>query len=605
MNRPTATFRFLALGTVLMTTLGGGAQNYHPDVSAGVMPAGMSTSDNDGQTVPSSCYKNGITDRGWTVSGVGFKEFALISPSHSHEGKPQDNRLTIESLTIEPGAVIRWKARSIYPDFPDTYKVIAREKATGTETTLFSGTAPEAFAYQCFDLAEFSGKEVEFVFICNSTNGYLLAVGDLFIGVPDEVSLIFDNRTPFFHADSRRPEFNARLSCIGKSVSLSHATLSVEGMEDIRVECGETLNPGDITEIKTEFDIPYDTRASYTVTLYDTDGEIAGSMTATAFSSRAERVLFVDEGTGMWCDYCASASREARILKSQYPGQVAVVSTHSSDTFAQETYNADMQWTTGFPAFRMNRNSRTSSGSTGGFTFGLYEPTEIALKLTRLATGFRATVCAPDGLDNSDDRYRLAYVVTADFHTTETSANYYQKNGRSEVAFEEYYFLPKIMATHLVKFHDVNIESLHPFDGIAGSIPATLPAGTSSDHMLYPDMDLASSQGMTDATLIAYVLDTETGNIANCAFLALDAPIESTSGMTAEEALRAGLTLEGHTLRRTGGRIHVEIFRPDGILASSLTADDGQTELPAFGGSTMMIAVTDESGTRTVMKAIL
>lgn len=583
------------------------AQNYSVNLANGKLPSDITVMDRDGQTVPSTCYKNGRTTSGWTVGAVG-NAYAAISPSHSHDGSAQDNILSLPPLTIEPGAIIRWKARSVYPDFPDTYRVEITPKGDSQPTVLYKGAAEEVFTFHTADLSKYAGKEVTLSFVCTSENGYLLAISDIFAGVPETPEIVLTDLTKKYYGPDESAAAICRAANYGATVTLDRIETTGANGTVRKYPVDLTLKPGDSIELGVTFPLAFNEPTAYKYTLFDKSGNQLASISGTAMASHYQRQLFLDEGTGTWCNNCPKGVVEIRSLRRQFGNQISVVSTHpqmSNDVFANPEYWSGL----GFyavPYFMLNRNTDTKRGDTTSLSKGYYEPTTVEIALNSSASGVDISVTSAEDLDNSADRYRLAYVQTVAFHTDELVPEYYQDNALTSTSAEEYYYLPSKIISHLAKFHDITIGGEAPFEGIAKSIPADLKAGETATYRIFPEGIDDPETGYYDSKVIVYLLDTDTGRIMNCAEVPLDNNSHDViSGVEQTAVASPRIRISGGLLSIEGAdEAEVTIYRTEGARIASLKWNGGTLALPDAAGSPVIIHAVTPQGIATA-KAVI
>lgn len=579
------------------------AQNFSLDITGSKMPECVKVEDRDGQEVPKSCYKNGTTKEGWTVCPVGSVRAAFVSPSHSHDGLPQDNRLTIDPLLIEPGAVLSWGARSVYADFPDTYKITAQAEGEADVTTLFEGTAEDIFTPHCVSLEKFEGKKTVITFICNSENGYLLAIKDIFVGTPAAPQLTVTDTTVRFHDNFTPFALTGSMLNTGAPVELAEAVITA-GDTEATVGLDKLVGTGETYAYEFPTDMVFNEKTDYVINFKTASGAVVATVSGSAMVSNFARTQFIDEGTGTWCNSCPEGILHLQKLNRQYPGQLAIACTHfgtdAQDPFVNSEYTEGLKFYA-VPYMMLNRNRETQGSTSRNFDQELWSPVEMGLKVENKDDGVYVSLMSANDVDNSSDRYRLGYVMTCDYYQTEAVAPYYQKNILTLVTSEEYYFLPALIQAHLVKFHHINVAGEGYFDGIAKSIPALINANEPTEcTVLQPDVPV--DEHISNQKLHVYILDTETGLIKNAATVNLDGSQNgSLSNVVTPETEAVSLTLrEGRVTVNGTDKAEISFYSTDGRLLKSVSSVNS-TELPAGVNGPVVVRATAAEGTAVTL----
>lgn len=509
--------------SVLAVTSSVSAQNFSLDIKGNKLPKTVIARDFDGLEVPKECYKNGTTSDGWMVSSVGNTLYALISPSHSHVSEPQDNRLSIQPLMIEEGAILSWEARSVYSDFPDTYKITAQSDGREDTVTLFEGTAEDIFTPHCVSLKEFEGKSTIITFICNSDNGYILAIKDVFAGVPLSPKLAVTDETLRFNGEGSPVLLKGSIFNSGAKAEIKDIIITLNGTDKETVTGNFTISTGETYNYSCPVEPVLNEKTAYTIEFVGPEGNVLQTVDGNVMVSHFERNHFVDEGTGTWCNSCPAGTIGLKKLERQYPGQMSIVCTHigtdAQDPFVNHDYMSGLSFYA-VPYMMLNRIRSTSSSTTDLFEQALWEPTEMSLSLDRNEDEVKVSLYSAADMDNSADRYRLGYVLTADYYQTESIVPFYQKNIYTTTNHEEYYFLPTLIQAHLVKFRHINLDGQGYFEGIPGSVPASI-SGEGENKCLTLRPDVPEDEHISNPTLHVYIVDNQTGAIKNTRSLCL------------------------------------------------------------------------------------
>ncbi len=618
--------RFQTLAILTLGVASAYAQGFNVNFTNGSIPSNVTVEDKDGASVPGPCYKNGRTTNGWMVSQVGETGNAAVSSSHTHTDVVQDNRLTVAAVKVPDGAVLRWTIRSIHPDFKDTYKIVAYENGSSNYTVLYDAEAPDVYVTRAVDVSNYAGKNISFGVICTSTHGYLLALKEFILEAPSKPLLVIDDKTVHFQGGGTHAYINGDIYNCGKQAKIA----SVEVRDGQKVLASSVINQnpkaGEVAEYSVYFSTAKDVPLSYTLVFKGEDGSVLHTTDASKLIvSDFTRCHFVDEGTGVWCQDCPKGYVALNKIHHMFGSQIEVVSDHtnntnpSSDPFDNHEYWAGLKFFAA-PYFMLNRNPDTKFSDTRKFVDEyFYEPTWVSLRLTKLNNGEIEIGFTPaKDIDNSTDRYRLSYFLTADFHCYETAATYNskyaQKNSLTMPTYEEYYFLPATIPAHLMKYKAINIGggTGNYFDGIPFSLPEKMKAGEEFvvEGFPVPEIDypvVGVDQFWSNPKLIFYVLDTENDNkMMNCVAL----PLDSTNGdivsgiESVSDNNTVSIRIYGHTLVLGGDtEATVSVYSMTGSTIWTGNASS-EVELPESGGTPVIISVTTPDG-NAVTKAIL
>lgn len=594
---------------ILLSLLGAAtvtAQNYKPSFSTGKLPDTMTAVDADGLAFPSTCYKKGMSSAAWSVGSVGSAGSCAISPSHSHQQGEQNNRLTIKQLTIESGAIFSWQARSVYPDFADTYRIEAKVDGASTPDIIFEGTAEAIFTPHAVTLEKYAGKKVEFTIVCTSENGFLLAVNNIFIGVPTDPSLFITEKTLRFAGKSETINVFGDLSNSGKSTVLDRIVLKVDGKDVASKNVKQIIPSGETVGFSIDLPVEFNKKTSYTLQFLAEDGSVLASKTGAAMSSWFPRTHLIDEGTGTWCNNCPEGTVALRNYMRDYPGQMSFVTDHANDAITNDEYWTGLRFFA-VPYFMLNHIEETKFSSPVNFEKGLWEPTPFQIKVKTEKVGLSVEVTSGEDIDNSRDRYRLGYIVSADVHVSENMAEFTQKNSVTSPNYDEYYYLPTLIATDLAKFHNVNVGGDGYFNGLPSSLPTSLIAyePAQAPVRLYPPTEFDPEMWANPMAHV-YIIDTQNNHILNTASIRLDGTQDEALSEVneIEKATSLGLRISERDVTLEGAQTAVfEVYSIDGSLIFQ-AAGEYRITLPETVTGTVIIRAITEEGTAS-LKAIL
>ena len=242
-----------------------------------------------------------------------------------------------------------------------------------------------------------------------------------------------------------------------------------------------------------------------------------------------KRPLF-EEPTGTWCGFCVRGIVYMDSIWRAYPGGVSVVSVHNSDPMASDNgrstnHDAFMgNLISGYPSLvsdRIDVDDPSSVFSIYGILkdwFGFAD-----MKMTTTTTSSTVTVNATvTPATNLSGDYRLELILTEDRVSGTTSGweqhNYYNGGGRGALQNTEYNFvtLPATIPATTMKYDFVSRWTVPDLgvdpNGVAGSLPATMTAGTAYNYS-FNAVNIAANWHSNKMRAIVVLIDNTTGSI--------------------------------------------------------------------------------------------
>lgn len=535
--------------------------------NSGRIPAIMTTEDRDGEPLSSADYRNGYTDKGWTVAMVSGGQYAAMSPSHSRTDKPQSNLLSTPAFTVSgTRPMIRWKGRSIHPDFPESYRVLVQETGKDTPDVVYEclGEGEEldlndVWTLHAVSIESYIGKEIKVSFECISTNKYLLAIDDLYIGDPEEQMYQCEVSTPVFvgtewgGSDASGEQgllFRGVLWNMGMPLEGGRVAFMSEGEEIASMPVEGVLRCGESCGFSMRVPLERDRTIPYTIDVVDADGNHTTVTENILGCSYFPRTLLVEEYTGLWCVNCPSGMLQVERMERRFGEQAITVSGHINDLLECAEYRAGIT-TYSVPWMVLNRNNGTAGDDTSKFEEEYRRSTPAFIEISDYETAddgmLRATaqVTWAYDLDNSSDRYRLGYMLTHDV-VKEDDNEYRQKNGLGTVASERFYYLPSSIKSDLSPNHNVVVSAEDAFSGRPYSLPSSF-TGMETAQAQISIVKPEAVDDLADTRLVAYIIDTADGTIVNACAQKLDEAVTSIPVTVAPEtdAQEEYYTLQG------------------------------------------------------------
>jgi hypothetical protein len=258
-------------------------------------------------------------------------------------------------------------------------------------------------------------------------------------------------------------------------------------------------------------------------------------------------VPVVEEATGTWCGWCARGIPGLALLNKVYMDDVITIAVHggsADDPMKLDDYQLNAS---SYPSCQINRGDFLDPyyGS-GSQAFGISREVEAAQRIyvpagievtaewaddSQQAIKAKTTTTFVDNVENAN--YRIAYILVEDGMKGSTpewyQSNYYAGSslndpnlvnltkGESKITNVAYNYIP--------------VAAYEPFNGIEGSLPATIVKDEAMEHDF--TIDISGNTRIQDKkklSVIALLLDKETGKITNAAKFKFDKGSDSGNG---------------------------------------------------------------------------
>lgn len=492
---------------------------------------------------------------------AGSDNYCAASTSfYYEETEPASDWLITPSVFVPNNQVqLTWKSRSdaivegSQYNIPGGYSVFI--STTGqtpedfTEEAVFS--IPEESDTEWFshsvDLEKYKGKTIYVAFVNNTTHKGIILVDDIQVcGEPRNARLEVANPSHVFGAQ----EVSIQCTVTGRTetpVSNVTAHYSYKGETYTKEATGLNLTQNQSHTIT--FDEKIAMNVSDTIHFKawaEIDGEdypLAASQIACLAFKPARKVV-IEEGTGMWCGYCPLGILAFRELTQKYPDNFIGIAVHNGDRLALDNYDRALNFSS-YPAGKINRKITTTSPMTqqideqgksyysglgGGFeTHFLKELENITSASVKLEANYttqekkeiEATVKYRFVKNYENASFKIAFVLIENHVAGD---GFYQNNSLSGKNVEAGGFEKEPAKITDIVFEEVARGIFDSFNGIAGSIPATL---TADQEMSY-DYTIQVPEAIYDIPLkpdnlelVAMIIDNTTGEIVNADKVAL------------------------------------------------------------------------------------
>jgi hypothetical protein len=340
----------------------------------------------------------------------------------------------------------------------------------------------------------------------------------------------------------------------------------------------------------TPFTIP--AVAAYPITMWiELTGDGAhGDDTLTTVINGASFIpvhhVTVEEGTGTWCGWCVRGIVFLDSMRSVHPTTCDLVAVHNSDPMVVTAYDAGVgTLIAGYPSTLVNRDLVSDpsaifddyDNSINDFGFANITPTVTFNSTTRVAT---VAVSANFAVALSGD-YRLACVFTEDDVHSTTGGQWDQHNYYSSMSQNiplvnpetgmNFQTLPDVIPSAQMYYSYVARTIVGGFNGQTGSLPATIPAGSTQNYTFSYTIPAAYNVANMKAVVLLIDNTGASKHIMNSAGAQVPLGIETNAALNGVSVypnpFNTSANLELNLL--SSDNVTVEMFDMTGQLVSS------------------------------------
>lgn len=532
-----------------------GSVYFSTDFSKDALPEGMTTVSLDDKALIEKGYKEShLPEPAWGVQSVGTRGTSAVVATHAEDGTCRSTELVLPSFKVaETGAILRWSGKSVLPDFPNDYKVVVRQ---GNSVGILEEVKAENYDWtvRSVSLDSYVGQTVSIAFITEGAPGYMLAIDDIFAGVPDAPLLQTSNKTPIYYGPVDNATVSVSVENHGSAANISKFVCKA-GNDIVGESAGLSIPFGKTAKVDINVPLELNKHVAYTVCAVNGDGTETSLSKGDLFSSHFARTLLLDKATGMWCNNCPDGILTANKLKRRFGDSMIVLESHANpDILECADYWTNLKFYS-VPYMMLDRNRQTASSSDKQFDNEYWQPVTAEVKgvdFKRVSTWaeVKFAIRFAEDLDNSTDRYRFGFTYTTSKFPESKTKRFYQSNMYNSPRYDEYYFLDSRIPAGLVKMHDVVLTGEYAFGQIEGMLPEQIKAG--EEYPVEFDADCPDGvEKLEDARLVVYVLDYITGRVLNCAAMNLDGNFTSAveslpADNTAEESIAVRYAADGN-----------------------------------------------------------
>ncbi|MBL7755136.1 MAG: choice-of-anchor J domain-containing protein [Chitinophagaceae bacterium] len=473
------------------------------------LPAGWTQYNGDNLTVNSNLSAYSFGTNAWVSRkpAGSTNGFAVSTSWYSSAGTSNDWMITPQ-VTPTAGAWLLFDAVAPDGNFADGYQV--KISTTGNNYTDFTA-APvytvasegQLWATKAVNLSNYVGQPIYIAFINNSNDKYLLFLDNIQVKVlPANDGALLD-MTPDIASYRSFATVGSPVAVQGLFQNQGSATVT---SYTVKVNDGSTTQ----SYPQTANVLPYGTHIfSLNYNMPSTGikpikmwAEVGGDNNHVNDSTSSEfggatftptpTVVF-EEATGTWCGWCPRGAVYMDSIAKMHP-EVVAIAVHNNDPMTVAAYDAGIgDLVGGYPSGVVGRkveadpsefftayNDHKNDFSVGDITVGT--PTITGSTMTVKADVKMAVNTKP----NYD--YRVALVVTED-GMTGTAASWAQANYYSGAAAPNLVGAghnwdnePNPVPASSMEYDHVARDIMGGFTGVAGSLPATMTAGTTYSY---------------------------------------------------------------------------------------------------------------------------
>ncbi len=579
-----------------------GAQTYlSQDFEVGNMPAGWASAPAGDWTVP------GVTSTYFAPPA--HTVYAAINDDAVQAALHPNSALTSPVINLASATTVflKYDAFYLHGSNNNLFEVAELRYSTdgGTTWTVY-GTVPSntsAWTTQNVDLtAQLAGQanvKIAFGYNDNTEWNYGLAIDNVkvFAPIANDASLL---------AVTPSTGSPASYGVVATNINIG-GTISNEGTSPItsivvKYDAGAgiqtyTMNSINIASFGTlnfTHNIPYNipSAGSHPIAVWvELTGD--GDATNDGLSTVIQGISFipvhavtVEEGTGTWCGWCVRGMVYLDSMNAVHPSTCNLVAVHNGDPMVVTAYDAGVgTLIAGYPSTLVNRDLVSDPSSIFPDynatinDFGYADLTNVVSfnATTRVATVVTSAHFAADL--NGD--YRLACAFTEDLvHSTAGGQwdqhNYYSSQSQNIPLVNpetgmNFQTLPQVIPSAQMYYNFVARTIVGGFNGLAGSLPAVIPAGSTQTHTF--TYTVPAGYNIANMHIVVMLLDNTTASvhIMNSAGSAVPLGVETSSALNGVSVypnpFNQSTTLELNLL--SNDNVIVEMFDMTGKLIST------------------------------------
>lgn len=515
------------------------------------IPAGWTMINVDGKTISSTLNTkivSGLATNAWMKWPVTSSDSMMITTSLFSPAGTCDRWLITPSFNVtSTDVMLNWYEAQPYSasggkDIVEIWVSTTGGATTADFTTKLVTTTPSSatLSKRRYSLAAFNGQTVKVAFRSVGTNAGVVSLDNINTDVvPALTDLQLTTITPASGSSQSYGTSGASISGLG-GVVVNNGTGAVTSFKAYyKVGAGapvsQTITPASpilsLGSTTFTFTTPptfpaagADVKVWVELTGDATPTNDSGSTYVSGYTTKPNKVVLYEEGTGTWCQWCPRGAIYMDSIHKAYPTDVSVVAVHNSDPMTVAAYDAYMSsnFYGGYPGMAVDR--RISDDPSTAFSYYSSEDpkfgvAEIAVTSTISGTSFTIKADVTPSV-NTKANYKLALVVTED-RVSGTASGYAQKNaysggGAGPMGNAEFNFvtLPSTVPASIMKY-DFVARGIYPsVTGGVGTLPATMTAGTKYSYT-FPAITVPSTWNINKLKAIVLLINGDDESVLN------------------------------------------------------------------------------------------
>src|SRR5690606_6335502 len=290
-----------------------------------------------------------------------------------------------------------------------------------------------------------------------------------------------------------------------------------------------TIAAGETATVNHPTALNYSTATSYTIDVIitevngNTDPDMSNNSQSTslrAISQDGGTKALIEEGTGTWCQYCPRGMVAMEYMYDNHSDKFVGIAVHNGDPMTNTEYDNAVSFT-GFPGMHMDRTYKDVGVSLEIMeSYVLWRsaiPNPISIDIETSVSGNQLTVDASATFHSNytNANLRLAAIVIEN-NVTGTTSGYIQVNayaGGGNGPMGGYENLPYYVPASQMVYDHVGRALLGGYNGVVGSVPATLTDGQTANYTF--NYTIPAAYDIDRIHVAVVVIDAETGYILN------------------------------------------------------------------------------------------
>ena len=462
--------------------------------------------------------------KAWAINGNKVISTSWYEPA----GKSNDWLVTTVPINIQSASTyLTWKAAAYDGNYRDGYQVFI--STTGNKISDFTTpilTIPNensSWTTRAIDLASYVGKSIYIAFVNNSVDQYILGIDDVFVGGTN--FSVLDLTDQHIYTSSTKVKgtiinngipinsFTAKYTAHGQIFTKTYSNLNIAAGSTYAFEIQDLITVNGVGET---------TSYLLEIAVGDTKKTSSGSVSMASF--KPDKKVVAEEATGTWCGWCPRGAVFLKTVSEKYPTSFIGIAVHNGDPMTNAIYDAGIRSKiSGYPSALIDRNQVIDPSQFENYYLNaLADFCPASLTLTGAFTdatrkNVQLTVKTKFNINyNANANYRIAIVVTEN-NVKGTIQGYNQSNyysGGGNGVMGGFEVLPNPVPAAQMTYQDVAREISDTFNGIEGSVPATIVNGEIMEYNRTFAIP-ASVMNLSEVSFIAMLIDANTGQIKN------------------------------------------------------------------------------------------